>query len=150
MALGADYTAPFPVVGVSMLRTRPYEVTLSRMRYWRASAFATVTVTPALAQAPGILVIVYHNAFPSLVFMTIDILSNVFINKEIDALALGTVRTAVAVAAAIFAVFVDVVVIAVAMAAVMDAMKGCMMPANAAVESSTAGFASASESSDPV
>ena len=63
--------------------------------------------------------------------------------------ALGTFRTAVAAAAAMFAVFVDAVVIVFAIAAVMDAMKGCMMPANAAAESSTAGFASASESSVP-
>ena len=33
----------------------------------------------------------------------------------------------------------------VAMAAVMDAMNGCMRPANAAAESLTTGFASASE-----
>ena len=39
------------------------------------------------------------------------------------------------------------VVIVFAMAAVMDAMKGCMMSVNAAAESSTSEFASASESS---
>ena len=64
--------------------------------------------------------------------------------------ALGMVSTAVADVAAMFAAFVDAVVIAVAMAAVMVAMKGCMRPANAAAESLTAGFASASESSVPV
>ena len=37
----------------------------------------------------------------------------------------------------------------VAMAAVMDAMNGCMRPANAAAESSTAGFASVSKSTVP-
>ena len=37
----------------------------------------------------------------------------------------------------------------VAMAAVMDAMNGCMRRASAAAESSTAGFASASESFVP-
>ena len=45
--------------------------------------------------------------------------------------------------------FLDAVVILVVMEAVIDAMKGCMMPANAAVESLTAGFASASKSSVP-
>ena len=64
-------------------------------------------------------------------------------------MALGAVRTAVAAAAEMSAAFVEAVVIVVAMAAVMDAMKGCMMPANAATESSTAGFASASESFVP-
>ena len=54
-----------------------------------------------------------------------------------------------AAAAYMFAAFVDAVVIAVAMAAFMDAMNGCMMPAHAAAESSTAGFASASKSSVP-
>ena len=128
-----------------MHRSKPYVVTLSWMRSWSASAFATVTATPALGQAPGILVIVYHNAFPYLVFMSIYRLSNGYIDEEIDTMALGAVRTAVAAAAAISAAFVDAVVIVFAIAAVMDAMKGCMMPANAAAESSTAGFASASE-----
>ena len=93
--------------------------------------------------------ILYHNAFPSLVFISINRLSNGSIDKEIDATALGTVRTAVASAAAIFAAFVDALVIAVAIAAVMDAMNGCMRPANAAAESSAAGFASASKYSVP-
>ena len=48
-----------------------------------------------------------------------------------------------------FAAFVDAVVITVVMAEVMDAMKGCMMPANASVESSTARFSPASKSSAP-
>ena len=39
--------------------------------------------------------------------------------------------------------------IAVAMSAVMDTMNGCTRLANAAAESSTAGFASASKSSVP-
>ena len=82
-------------------------------------------------------------------FISVDRFSNGSIDKEIDATALGTVRTAGAAAAAMFAVFVDAVVIAVTMAEVMDAMNGCMRPANAAAESSTAGFASASESSVP-
>ena len=64
-------------------------------------------------------------------------------------MALGVVLTAVAADAAIFAAFVDAVVIAVEMAAVMDAMKSCVIPANTAVESSTARFASASEYSVP-
>ena len=117
------------------------------MRSSSVSAFATVTVTHALGQAPDIVVIVYHNAFPSLMFMSIDRLSNGSIDEDIDVTALGAVLTEVAAAAAMFAAFVDAVVIAVAMAAVMDTMKGCMMPANLAVESSTAGFASASKSS---
>ena len=123
MVLGADSAAPVPVVGMSMLQLRPYEVTLSRMRSWRASAFAMVTVTPVLGQAPGILVIVYQNAFPSLVFMSVDRLSNGSIDKEIDTTALGVVCTAVVADAAMFTAFVDAVVIAVAMAAVMDAIK---------------------------
>ena len=147
MVLGADYTALVPVVGMSMIRSRLYEVTLSRMRSWRASAFATVTSTPALGQATGILVTLYHNAFPSLVFMSVDRFSNGSIDEDIDTTALGTVLTAVASAAAMFAAFVYAVAIAVAMAAVMDAMKGCMMPVNAAAESSTAVFMCASESS---
>ena len=117
------------------------------MRSSSVSAFATVTVTHALGQAPDIVVIVYHNAFPSLVFMSIDRLSNGSIDEDIDVKALGAVLTDVAAAAAMFTAFVDAVVIAAAMAAVMDATKGCMMPANATLESSTAGFASASESS---
>ena len=149
MVLGADSTAPVPVVGMSMERLRPYEVTLSLMRSWRASAFATVTAIPDLGQAPVILVIVYHNAFPSLVFISVDRFSNISINEKIDATALGTVRTAVTAAAAMFAAFVDAVVIAVTMAAVMDAMNCCMRPANAAAESSTTRFASTSESSVP-
>ena len=48
-----------------------------------------------------------------------------------------------------FSLFVDVVVIAFAMVAVMVAIKGCMRPANASAESSTAGFASASKYSVP-
>ena len=99
--------------------------------------------------APGIMVTVYHNAFPSLVFMSVDRLSNGSISEKINTTALGAVRTAVAAAAAMFAAFLDAVVIVVVMAAVMDEMKGCMMPANAAAESLTTGFASASESSVP-
>ena len=132
-----------------MLRSRPYEVTLSLMRSCSASAFATETATPALGQAPDILVIVYHNAFPSLVFMSVNRLSNGFINEEIDPVALGAVLTAVAAAAAMFTAFVDTVVIAVAMVEVMGAMKVCLMPENAAMESLTARVVSASESSDP-
>ena len=109
--------------------------------------FSTVTATPALGQAPGILVMVYQSAFPSLVFIYVDRLLNGSIDEEIDATALGTVRTAVANDAAIFAAFMDALVIAVAMAAVMDAMNGCMRLAKAVAESSTAGFASASKSS---
>ena len=130
---------------MSMERSRPYEVTLSLMRSWRASAFATVTSTPALGQAPGILVMVHHNAFPSIALISVDILLNGSIHAEINATALGTVLTAVAAAAAMFAAFVDAVAIAVTMAEVIDAMKGCTRPANAAAESSTAGFASVSE-----
>ena len=52
-----------------------------------------------------------------------------------------------ATAAVMFIGFVDAVVIVMAMAAVTDAMKGCMMPVNAAVECLTAGFTSASKSS---
>ena len=89
----------------------------------------------------------YHNAYPSHVFMSIDRLSNGSINKEIDKKALGTVCTAVAADAAIFAAFVDAVLIVVVMAAVMDAMKGCMRPAHVVEKSSTAVFASASKSS---
>ena len=111
--------------------------------------FARVTSTPALVQAPGILVMVYQSAFPSLVFISVNRLSNGSIKEEIDVTALGTVRTAVAAAAAIFATFMDAVVIAVAMAEVMDAMNGCMRPANAASESLTAGFVSVSEFSVP-
>ena len=102
--------------------------------------FATVTTTPALGHAPGILVIVYQSAFPSLVFTSVDRLSNGLIKEEIDATALGTVRTAVAAAAAIFAAFVDALVIAVTIAAVTDAMNGCMRLAKAAAESSTSGI----------
>ena len=119
------------------------------MRSCSASAFATETATPALGQAPDILVIVYHNAFPSLVFMSVNRLSNGFINEEIDPVAWGAVLTAVAAAAAMFTAFVDTVVIAVAMVEVMGAMKVCLMPENAAMESLTAGVVSASESSDP-
>ena len=111
--------------------------------------FVTVTATTSLGQAPGILVIVYHNAFPSLVVMSVDILLNGSINEEINTAALGTVRTAVDAAAAMFAAFMDAAVIVVATAAVMDAMKYCTRPANAATESSTAGFASAYEPSVP-
>ena len=118
------------------------------MRSFSASLFSTVTATPALVQVPDILVIVYHNVFPSLVFISADRLSNGSIDEEIDT-ALGAVLAAVAAAAAMFAAFVDMVVIEVEMAAVMDAMKDCMIPANAVVESSTAGFVSAAESSDP-
>ena len=110
---------------------------------------ATVTETPALGQAPGILVMVYQSAFPSLVFISVDRLSNESINKEINATALGTVHTAVVAAAEMFAAFVDALVITFAMAAVMDDMNGCMRIANVAAESSTAGFASASEYSVP-
>ena len=92
---------------------------------------------------------VYQSAFTSLVLIYVDILSNGPIKEDIDATALGTVRTAVAAAAAIFSAFVDTLVIAVAIAEVMDAMNGCRRLAKAAAESSTAGFASASESSDP-
>ena len=81
--------------------------------------------------------------------MSVDRLSNGSINEEIDTTDLGAVLTAVAAAAEMFAAFVDAVVIAVEMAAVMDAMKVCMMPANASAESLTAGFVSASESSVP-
>ena len=149
MVLGADSTAPVPVFGMSILRSRPYKVTLSRMRSCRASAFATVTATPELGQAPGILVIVYHNFVPSLVFMYVDRLSNGSIEEEIDTTALGAVLTAVATAVEMFTAFVDLVVTAVVMMVVMDAMKGYMMPVNAAVEYSTSGFASASKSSVP-
>ena len=62
-------------------------------------------------------------------------------------MALCAVLAAVAATVAMFAVFVDAGVIAVAMAAVMYDIKGCMMTANAAVDSSTAGYASASKSS---
>ena len=62
---------------------------------------------------------------------------------------MGASVAAMAAAAAMFAAFVDVVVIVVAMTSVMDAMKGCMMSANAAVESLIAGFASSSESFAP-
>ena len=79
--------------------------------------------------------------------MSVGRLLNGSINEEIDMTALGAVLTDVAAAAAMFAAFVDAVVMAVVMTEVMDAMKGCIMPANAAVESSTAGFASASKSS---
>ena len=115
----------------------------------RDSAFAAVTSTPALGQAPGILVIVYHNAFHSLVFISVDRFSNGSINEEIDATSLGMVRTAMAADAEIFAVFVDAVMIAVTMTAIMDATNGCMRSANAAEESSTAGFAFASKYSIP-
>ena len=81
--------------------------------------------------------------------MSVDRFSNGSIDEEIDTADLGMVRTAVAAAAAMFAAFVDAVSIAVAMASVMDATKGCMTPANAAAESLTAEFASASESSVP-
>ena len=92
-----------------MERSRPYEVTLSLMRSWRASAFATVTMTPALGQASGILVIVYHNVFPYLVFMSVDRLSNGSIDEDMDTTALCTVRTAVAAAAVMFDAFMDAV-----------------------------------------
>ena len=92
---------------------------------------------------------VYQSAFPSLVFISVDRLSNGSIDEDIDPTALGTVCTSVADDAAMFAAFVEALVIAVAMAAVMDAMKGCTRLANAAVESLTARFASASESSFP-
>ena len=149
MVLGADSTAPVPVIVISMLRSRPYEVTLSQMRSCRASTFATVTENLALGQLPVILVKVYHNAFPSLVFMSVYRLSNGSINEEINTTTLGAVLTDVAAATAIFDAFVDEVVIAVVMAAVMDATEGCMMPSNTTAESSTAGFVSASESSVP-
>ena len=113
------------------------------------SAFSTVTTTPALSQATRILVIVYQSAFPSLVLISVDRLSNGSIDEEIDATALVKVRTAVAAAAAMFAAFVDAVVIAVVMAAVMDAMDGCMRHVKVAAESLTAGFASTSKSSVP-
>ena len=100
------------------------------MRSWRAFVFATVTATPTFGQAPGIMVIIYHNSFPSLLFMLVDRLLNESINKEINTTALGTILTAVTAAAAMFAAFMDTVVIAVAVASVMDAMKGCMMPVN--------------------
>ena len=93
--------------------------------------------------------ILYHNAFPSLVFISINRLSNGSIDKEIDAMALGTVRTAVSTAAEMFSLFVDVVEIAFAMVEVVDSIKCCMRPANASAESSTARFASASEYSVP-
>ena len=64
-------------------------------------------------------------------------------------MAFGTVRTAVAAAAEMLAAFVDTGVVIVAMAAVMDNMNGFMRPSNAAAESLTSGFASASESSVP-
>ena len=104
---------------------------------------------PSLVQAPGILVMVYQSAFPSLVFIPVDILSNGSIEEEINATALGTVRKAVASAAEIFAAFMEAFVISVAIAAVMDTMNGCMRLEKAAAESSTAGIASASESSVP-
>ena len=122
-------------MGISIERSRLYDVILSLIRSWRDCVFATVTATPALGQAPVILVIVYHNTFPSLVFISVDRLSNRSIDEDIYVTALGTVRTAVATAAAMFTAFVDAVVIVVAMAAVMDAMKGCTRPANAAAES---------------
>ena len=109
--------------------------------------FATVTATPALGGHSGNRI---PQCLPSLVFMFINRFSNVSIDAEIDTKDLGTVFTAVAAAAAMFAAFVDAVVIAVAMAEVMDAMKGCTMPANAAAESLTAGFASASASGSSV
>ena len=93
--------------------------------------------------------IVYQSDFPSLVFISVNRLLNGSIDEEIDAAALGMVRTAVAAAVAMFAALVDAVVIAVAMAEVMDTINGCMRSANAATESLTAGFASASESSVP-
>ena len=64
-------------------------------------------------------------------------------------MALGTVPTVVAANASIFAAFMDALVITVAIAAVMDAMNGCMRLAKSVAESSTAEFASASESSVP-
>ena len=82
-------------------------------------------------------------------FMSVDRLLSGYINEEIDTTALGAFLTTVADDAAMFDVFMDAVVIEVAMAAVIDAMKGCMMPANVTVESSTTGFASTSESSVP-
>ena len=90
--------------------------------------------------------IVHQSAFTSLVFISVDKLSNGSIDKEIEATALGTVLMAVAAAAVMFAAFVDAVVIAVAMAAVMGAMNDYMRPTNVAAESSTARFASASAS----
>ena len=93
--------------------------------------------------------IVYQSAFPSLVFISVDRLSNGSIGEEMNATALGTVRTAVAAAAAIFAAFVDALVIAVAITEVMDAMNGYMSLAKAAAESSTTRIASASKFSVP-
>ena len=122
-------------------------MTLSLVRSWRDYAFAKVTATPDLGQALGILVIVYQSALPSLVFISVDILLNGSIDKEINTTTLVTVRTDVAAATAMYDAFMDAVVIAVAMSAVMDSMNGCMRPANAAAESSTAEFLSASESS---
>ena len=81
--------------------------------------------------------------------MSVDRLSNGSIDEEIDTTDLGAFLTAVAAAASMFAVFVDAVVVVVTMTAVMDTMEGLMMPANAAVESSTAGFASTSKYSVP-
>ena len=81
--------------------------------------------------------------------MYVDRLSNGSIEEEIDTTALGAVLTAVATAVEMFTAFVDLVVTAVVMMVVMDAMKGYMMPVNAAVEYSTSGFASASKSSVP-
>ena len=92
---------------------------------------------------------VHQSAFPSLVFISVYRLSNRSIEEEIDAPALGTVRTDVAATAAIFAAFVNALVIAVAIAAVMDAMNGCMRLAKATDESSTAWFTYASKSSVP-
>ena len=108
-----------------------------------------VTATPALGQAPGVLVMVYQSAFPSLLFISVDRFSNGSIKEEIDTTALGTVRTAVAADAAIFSAFVDALVITVAIAAVMDPMNGCMRLAIVVVESSTARITSASESFVP-
>ena len=108
-----------------------------------------VTETPATGQAPGILVMVCQSAFPSLIFISVDRLSNGSIEEEINTTALGTVRTAVAAAAAIFTEFVDALVIAVVITAVIDAMNGCMRLAKAVAESSTAGLASASKSYVP-
>ena len=81
--------------------------------------------------------------------MSVDRLSNGSIDENIDTTALDTARTDVAVATAMFSAFMDVMVIAAAKVSVMDAMKGCMRPANAAAESLTEGFASASEYSVP-
>ena len=102
-----------------------------------------VTATPALGQGSGILVMVYQSALPSLVFISVDRLSNVSIEEEIVTTALGTVRMDVAAAAAIFAAFVEALVIAVAIAEVVDAMNGFMRLVKVAAESSTAGIASA-------